>query len=438
MTKITAYRGSIFHFKKLPKSAFDSESYQFIEDGILIVKNGKIESLTDYCNIDKKYLQKIKLIDYSGYVIMPGFIDAHIHYPQSEMIASFGEQLMEWLNNYVFPTERKFSSYEYSKKTSDFFLDTLLRNGTTTAMVFSTVHETSANALFESSKQRNMRMITGKVLMDRNAPDYLLDTPESSYIESKRLINKWHNRGRLSYALTPRFAATSTEAQLEIVSELKKEFPDTYLQTHLSENVDEVKFVKELYPWSRDYTNVYEKFDLLGEKSIFAHAIHLSDTEFQTLRDSNSIVTWCPTSNHFLGSGSFNLGKAKKYDLRVSIGTDVGGGSSFSMLQTLKSAYKTVAQQRLKLSALRSLYRATLGNAKALSLEDKIGNFELGKEADFIVVDMESTPFLKYRMKFTETLEDKLFCLCILGDDRNIKATYIYGNLMHTKDGECN
>jgi len=434
MSKLIAYRGSIFHFVNIPESAFDQKSYQFFEDGLLIVEEGKISSVGNIKDFDKDYLKGINIVDYSGHLIMPGFIDSHIHYPQSEMIASYGEKLMEWLNNYVFPTERKFSSYEYSKKTSDFFLNELLRNGTTTAMVFSTVHETSVDALFESSEQRNMRMITGKVLMDRNAPDYLTDTPEKSYTESKRLINKWHNRSRLSYALTPRFAPTSTEAQLEVVSDLMKEFNDVYLQTHLSENKNEVKFVKELYPWSRDYTNVYEKFDLLGEKSVFAHAIHLSDVEFKTLSDSRSVVSWCPTSNFFLGSGSFKLGKAQKYGIRVSIGTDVGGGSSFNMLQTLKSAYKTVALQDLKLSALKSVFRATLGNAKALSLDDKIGNFEIGKEADFVVVDMESTPLLKYRMAFTETLEDKLFCLCILGDDRTIKATYVYGDLLHERD----
>ena len=434
MSKLIAYRGSIFHFVNIPESAFDQKSYQFFEDGLLIVEEGKISSVGNIKDFDKDYLKGINIVDYSGHLIMPGFIDSHIHYPQSEMIASYGEKLMEWLNNYVFPTERKFSSYEYSKKTSDFFLNELLRNGTTTAMVFSTVHETSVDALFESSEQRNMRMITGKVLMDRNAPDYLTDTPEKSYTESKRLINKWHNRSRLSYALTPRFAPTSTEAQLEVVSDLMKEFNDVYLQTHLSENKNEVKFVKELYPWSRDYTNVYEKFDLLGEKSVFAHAIHLSDVEFKTLSDSRSVVSWCPTSNFFLGSGSFKLGKAQKYGIRVSIGTDVGGGSSFNMLQTLKSAYKTVALQDLKLSALKSVFRATLGNAKALSLDDKIGNFDIGKEADFIVVDMESTPLLKYRMEFSETLEDKLFCLCILGDDRTIKATYVYGALLHERD----
>lgn len=432
---VSIYRASILHFLDAPQHHENNNGkcYQYFEDGLLIIENGKVKAVGEAKDLLKSVPIDAKVIDYSNYLIMPGFIDTHIHYPQTEVIASYGEQLLEWLNKYVFPTERKYVNRDYAKHMSIFFLDELLRNGTTTAMVYSTVHANSADALFECAEHINMRIMTGKVLMDRNAPEYLLDTAESAYTDSKKLIEKWHGRGRLSYVVTPRFAPTSTDAQLEVASNLLKEFPGVYLQTHISENRNEVKWVHDLYPWSKDYTDVYDHFGLLGERSLFGHAVYFSDREFQRFYETKSVIAWCPTSNFFLGSGLFNLQKAREYKNRVGMGTDVGGGSSFSMLRTLNEAYKVASLQGATLSPLESFYYLTLGNARALSLEDKIGNFETGKEADFVVLDLKSSPLLNYKIERADSLSDKLFNLAILGSDRTIKATYLCGALKYIK-----
>ncbi len=251
---------------------------------------------------------------------------------------------------------------------------------------------------------------------------------------SNSWIKKWHGKNRLKYAVTPRFAPTSTEAQLEVAKTLTKEFPKVYLQTHLSENRSELEWIKELYPWSIDYTDVYEKFDLLGNKSIFGHCIHLTDRAFSAIEESNSIVSWCPSSNFFLGSGVFNISKAMHHDLNLSIGTDVGGGNRIFMLQALNEAYKAASLRNIKLSPLHSLYYSTLGNARALKLDKNLGNFSIGKDADFIVMDPANTPLMKERAKYSKTFADKLFGLQMLGDNRTIKATYIYGKLRYKNE----
>jgi guanine deaminase len=430
---IKAYRGAILHFLDYPKHTHDKEAYQYFPDGLLIVAKNKIQAVGNFKDLHSTLPNTTEIIDYKNHLIMPGFIDTHTHYAQTEIIASFGQQLLEWLNTYVFPTEAKHNDPQYATKIADYFLEELLRNGTTTAAVFSTVHINSADTLFACADKLNMRIITGKTMMDRNAPEYLLDTPASSYADSKALIEKWHGKNRLQYALTPRFAPTSSEAQLEMVAKLKKEFPDTYIQTHISENKNEVKWVQELFPWSKNYTDVYDHYGLLGDKTILGHAVHISDQEFQRLTTTRSVISWCPTSNFFLGSGLFNLKKAREFNTRIGIGTDVGGGSSFSMLRTVNEAYKTAAVQGTILSPLESFYYLTLGNARALSLEKFIGNFESGKEADFIILDLHNTPLLDYKMQHAKTLEDKLFNLAILSDDRAVQATYINGTLRYKK-----
>jgi guanine deaminase len=434
MSNIQAYRGSILHFLRRPESISDTDSFQFIEDGLLIIESGKISKIDEFTIASKTLSKDIIIVDYSGYILFPGFIDTHIHFPQLEMIASYGEHLLEWLENYVFPTEKKYENKNYALKQAHFFVHELLRNGTTTAAAYSSVHKTSADMLFEVANEIDMCLITGKVMMDRNAPDYLLDTPESAYEDSKDLITKWHGKNRLKYAITPRFAPTSTEAQLEVAKTLKEEFPESYLQTHLSENKNELNWIKELYPWSIDYTDVYEKFDLLGDKSIFGHCIHLTDRAFSVIDESRSIVSWCPSSNFFLGSGFFNIKKAMQHDLNLSIGTDVGGGNRIFMLQVLNEAYKVASLSNIKLSPLHSLYYSTLGNAKALKLDKNIGNFNIGKDADFIVLDPANTPIMKERIKHSKTFADKLFSLQMLGDNRTIKATYIYGKLRYKNE----
>jgi guanine deaminase len=296
------------------------------------------------------------------------------------------------------------------------------------------VHKQSVEAFFEASEARNTRMICGKVMMDRNAPDFLCDTPESSYEDSKSLIDTWHNNGRQLYAVTPRFAITSTHEQLEKAGQLMAEYPDVYMQTHISENKDEMAFVSELFPEAKDYLDVYDQYNLLGKRSIFAHGIHLNEREHQRFRETGSSVSFCPTSNLFLGSGLLDIKELEQQQVAYSVATDVGGGTSFSMLQTLSEAYKVTQMNGNKLSPLKSLYLATLGNAKTLQLEDKIGSFKIGNEADFAVLDFNSTPIMALKQAKCKTLAEKLFAMIILGDDRAVQATYVAGNCVHDRD----
>ncbi len=428
---IKGFRGSILHFLSEPTQENFAVSYQCIDDGLLLISDDKIISIGEYSNLIKNLDKHIEITDYSGKILMPGFIDTHIHFPQLEIIAAYGRQLLEWLSLYVFPTEGKYSDKPYSSSKASFFLEELLRNGTTTAVIYPTVHINSVETLFEKAEKLGMCIISGKVLMDRNAPLYLMDTPKTSYEESKYLINKWHSKGRLKYAITPRFAITSTEEQLEVASTLKEEFPDVYIQTHLSENKEEVKLIKQLYPWSIDYINVYEKFNLLTPKTILGHCIYLSARGYGVVKETESVISWCPSSNFFLGSGVFNLQKAIRNGVNVAIGSDVGGGNRIFMLQVLNEAYKVAALKNIKLSPFSSLYTLTLGNAKLLKLQDEIGNFETGKYADFVVLDPCNTPLMSERMKNTRHLEDTLFTLQMLADNRCVKATYIKGELKY-------
>jgi guanine deaminase len=385
MSSLKAFRSSFLDFIADPFYVSESESVRYIPDGMLVLEDGKIKELGTYESLQHKYAE-ISLTNYPGMLIMPGFIDTHIHFPQTEVIAAYGEQLLTWLNKYTFPTEGKFKDKAYAQKVAAIFLDELLKNGTTTALVFATVHPESVDAFFEEANRRNLRMIAGKVMMDRNAPDFLTDTAETSYQETKALIQKWHKKDRLLYAVTPRFAITSTNEQLQLAGKLLKEFPDVYLHTHLSENVDEVAFVKQLFPESQGYLDVYDRAGLVGDRSVFAHGVQLTDAEFQRLSQANAAIAFCPTSNLFLGSGLFKIEKAKskEHPIKLGLGTDVGGGTSFSMLQTTNEAYKVAQLRRQKLSPFQALFLATLGGAKALNLADKIGNFDAGKEADFI------------------------------------------------------
>lgn len=435
---LQAIRSAFLDFVDDPFYASESNCVRYVPDGLMIVEDGIISDFGSYDDIHNNYAA-IPVTAYPNKLVMPGFIDTHIHYPQIEMIAAYGEQLLEWLNKYVFPTERKFENKAYAQKIASLFLDELLKNGTTTALVFATVHPQSVDAFFEEASRRNLRMIAGKVLMDRNAPDFLIDTPESAYEESKKLIQKWHNNGRLLYAITPRFAITSSDEQLRLAGKLLQEFPDVYLHTHLSENVKEVEWVAELFPDSQGYLDVYDRAGLVGKKSVFAHGIKLTDAEFKRLSEAKAAISFCPTSNLFLGSGLFKLYKAKfsEHPVKVGLGTDVGGGTSFSMLHTMSEAYKVVQLQSESLSAFKALFLATLGGAKALSLDDKIGNFDSGKEADFVVLDPQATPLMATRnqgltVRSLSELAEKVFGMMILGDDRAVQAVYVGGVLAHS------
>jgi len=429
------YRASILYFIADPDEK-GADSYHFYQDGALLVADGQIQAVGEYEPVARQLEQNeadYELVDRSGYLIMPGMIDTHIHFPQVEVIASYGEQLLDWLNNYTFPAERQFEDKEYASRIAEFFLDELIKCGTTSALVFGTVHKQSVEAFFEASEKRNTRMICGKVMMDRNAPEFLCDDPESSYSDSKALIEQWHGNGRQLYAVTPRFAITSTAEQLAQAGRLMAEYPDVYMQTHISENKDEVAFVGDLFPDAKDYLDVYDQYQLLGRRSVFAHGIHLNEREHQRLRETGASISFCPTSNLFLGSGLLDIAELEQQQVAYSVATDVGGGTSFSMLQTLSEAYKVCQLQGNKLSALKSLYLATLGNAKTLQLEDKIGTLEAGTEADFIVLDFNCTPLMTLKQSKCKTLAEKLFAMIVLGDDRTVKETYVAGQCLHQR-----
>ncbi|HHD57437.1 MAG TPA: guanine deaminase [Desulfobulbaceae bacterium] len=408
-----------------------------IQDGLLLVQGGMITWFGDWKEGEKNIPHSCPVHDLGDKIIVPGFIDTHIHFPQAEIIGSHGAQLLQWLDNYAFPAEMRYGDKHYAEKMADFFIHELLRNGTTTAMVFCTVHPQSVDSLFTAAEKKNMRIIAGKVLMDRNAPTELLDTARSGYQESRALIEKWHKRGRLLYGVTPRFAPTSTNEQLALAGKLKKEYPDIYLQTHLAENKDEIAWVRQLFPEREDYLDVYHHHGLTGERSVFAHCIHVEDGEWNRLRATDSAIAFCPTSNLFLGSGLFNLHRARKEGIRVGMATDVGGGTSLSMLQTVNEAYKVMQLQQQNLSTKELLYLTTLGGARALCLDHLLGNFQPGKEADFIVLDPEATQLLSMRSKKARTVNELLFACMILGDDRAVAATYVAGRLVHERHTEA-
>lgn len=430
---LRAIRGSFLDFVDDPFYVSEAESVRYIADGLLVLEDGKVKELGSYESLQAQYAG-VSVTAYPEMLIMPGFIDTHIHFPQTGIIAAYGEQLLEWLNKYIFPTESKFKDQAYAEEVAAIFLDELLKNGTTTALVFAAVFPESVDAFFAQAEQRNLRMVAGKVMMDRNAPDFITDTAETSYQDSKQLIEKWHKRGRLRYAVTPRFAPTSTKEQLRLAGQLLQEFPDVLMHTHISENINEVSWVKELFPECQGYLDAYDQAGLVGDRSVFAHGIHLTDAEFERLSEAQSAIAFCPTSNLFLGSGLFKIEQAKsvEHPVKVGLGTDVGAGTSFSMLQTANEAYKVAQLRQQKLSPFKALFLATLGGARALSLAEVIGNFDSGKEADFVVLNLRSTPLLAFRnpdvpAASLEKLAEIVFTLMIVGDDRAVHATYIMG-----------
>ncbi|MGB1010131.1 MAG: guanine deaminase [Thiolinea sp.] len=432
MTQISqtkAFRAAILHLLGDPGDDLQPlpEPVQYFADGLLIVENGHVVSVGEAEDLLPTLPAGCDVQVFPNQLIIPGMIDTHIHYPQTDMIAAYGEQLLQWLETYTFPTERQFADPAHADDVAEFFLSELLRNGTTTACVFGTVHPESVDAFFEAAQARNLRMIAGKVMMDRNCPEYLQDTPESGYEDSKSLIEKWHGKGRLSYAVTPRFAPTSSPEQLSKAGQLLEEYPDVYLHTHVAENKDEVKWVSELFPDSRSYLDVYHQHGLVKPRSVMAHSIYFDEEDKCLMAEQGAAASFCPTSNLFIGSGLFDLMDAKQHGMRVGIGTDVGGGSSFSLLQTVNEAYKVTQMCGNKLSPFQALYLATLGGAKALYLDDKIGNLEAGKEADFVVLNFDGTPLIERRLRGVEDIAERLFVLMMLGDDRVIEDSYIMG-----------
>jgi guanine deaminase len=374
--------------------------------------------------------------DYAGCLIAPGFIDTHVHYVQTGMIASYGEQLLDWLNRYAFPAEMAFRDPVHAEAMARVFCDELLRNGTTTALVFCAVYPQSVDALFAEAERRGMRIIAGKVLMDRNAPEQLRDTAQQGYDDSKALIGRWHGLGRALYAITPRFAGTSTPAQLDAAGTLWREHPSVLMQTHIAENRREIEWTAELFPERKNYLDIYDHHGLIGKRAVLAHGVHLSEDEICRCHESGAAIAHCPTSNLFLGSGLFQISRFKdaKRPVEIGLGTDVGGGTSFSLLTTMGAAYEIAQFDRRALSAVQAFYLATLGGARALALEDRIGSIIPGREADLIVLDPKATPLLALRSERAESIEDQLFALMMLGDDRAVAATYLAGKLAHARD----
>lgn len=420
-------RGRILSFKDDPAES-GSRAYSLINDGAVLVAGGLIEAVGEAHDILARAPEGALTDDHAGSFIMPGFIDAHVHYPQTQVIGSYGAQLLDWLANYTFVEEQKFADPAHCARVASFFLDELIRSGATTAMVYCTVHPQSVEAFFAEAEARAMRMIAGKVMMDRDAPTALMDTAQRGYDESKALIERWRGRGRLDYAITPRFAVTSTQAQLDAAGALAREFPYCYVQTHANENKAEIARVASLFPETRSYIDVYARAGLTGPRSVFGHCIHLQESEVAALAESRSVAAFCPTSNLFLGSGLFDQARLKRAGVRIALATDVGGGTSYSMLRTAAEGYKVLQLNGQSWPALDAFYRMTLGNARALSLDDRIGSIEPGKEADVIALDPRATPALAHRMETAGgNLEVELFALIMLGDDRAVRQTYIAG-----------
>ena len=427
-----AFRAPILHFTGKPDVRAGT-GYEYLPDGVLLVADGYVRALDSADSMAEKGFELEQCEHFPDHLLMPGLVDTHIHYPQTDVIASYGKQLIDWLNQYTYPTETGFSDAAHASEAADDFLDLLLESGTTTAMVYTTIFSESVEAFFHAAQQRNLRMIAGRTLMDRNAPSGLLDSVAEGERESRELIEKWHGKDRLLYAVTPRFAATSSREQLEMAGRLYHEYNGLYMQTHLSENHGEISWVKSLFPEAEDYLDVYDRYGLLGSKSVFGHGIHLSDRELDRLSVTDSRIAFCPTSNLFLGSGLFNLSAAEKAGVSVGVATDVGGGTSFSMIETLSEAYKVLQLQGQSLHPLEAFYRVTLGNARALHLEDCIGNLSVGKEADFILVDPGVSRIQRRRQGIAVTLEEQLFALQMLGDERNIARTYVMGEVANPK-----
>ena len=419
--------GRILSFKDDPAEA-GASALLFIENGAVLIATGRIQDVGEAGEVLRRAPEGVAVDDHSGCLVMPGFIDAHIHYPQTQVIGSYGAQLLDWLHNYTFVEEQKFADPEHCSRIAEFFLDELFRCGTTTAMVYCTVHPQSVDAFFAATERRNARMIAGKTMMDRDAPEALTDTAQRGYDESKALIQRWRQRGRLDYAITPRFAVTSSQAQLEAAGALAREFPEAYVQTHLDENKDEIDLVAKRFPGARTYLEVYERSGLLGPRSVFGHCIHLTDSEVAALAASRSVAAFCPTSNLFLGSGLFNQARLRQAGVPVALATDVGGGTSYSMLHTAAEGYKVLQLNGQSWPAVEAFYQMTLGNARALSLDSRIGAIEPRMEADLVVLDARATPAMAHRMEASNgDLDVELFALITMGDDRAVRQTYVAG-----------
>lgn len=435
-----AIRGRCLSYRDNPFTKPIKEYLRYEEDGLVVVEGGKIVSFGPALELLPHLDKTVPVTRYEDALICPGFIDCHVHYPQTEIIGAFGKQLIDWLNNYTFVAEQKFADKEYASAAAEVFLKEILRSGTTTAAVFCTVHPVSVDAFFEQSAKINMCNIAGKVLMDRHAPSALTDSAQSGYDETKRLIQKWHGNGRALYAVTPRFAPTSTEEQMEMAGAVWKEHPGTYLQSHISENRKEIEWVKTLFPDRKNYVDVYQHYGQLGPRAIYGHGVHFTKEDFRVFSETGAALAHCPTSNLFLGSGLFSLDQATQgsFPVRTGLATDLGGGTNFSQLVSMNEAYKIAQLNGFSLDAHKAFYLATRGAAVSLYLDETLGSIEPGYEADLTILDLKATPLIAHRLAYAGSLEEQLFALMTLGDDRAAKATYIAGELIYSRDSETN
>ncbi len=425
-----ALRGRALTFTGDPFRVGRDEAMHYESDALIAIAQGRITHFGNASKVRESLPPGVPIREFGrDHLILPGFIDCHVHYPQLQIIGAHGKQLLEWLEKYTFVAEQQFADPAHARRIAELFLDESLRQGTTSMASFCTVHAHSVDAFFEAAEARGMRTVAGKCLMDRHAPDSLLDTARRGYDESKSLIDRWHGRGRAGYAITPRFAPSSTPEQMELAGALWKERPGTWLQSHVSENLREVAWARELFPQCRDYLDVYEHFGQLGPRAIYGHGIHLTEAELRRLHDTGTALAHCPTSNQFLGSGLLDLHRATRSDrpVRVGLATDVGAGTSLSMLKTLGAACATAQLVGNSLSAPEAFYLATRGAARALYLDDRIGSLEAGMEADLVVLNLESTPLIRARMERCESLEEALFVQMTLADERAVAATFVAG-----------
>ena len=416
------FRGRVFSPLRDPFRTDPAASYLAFDDGFLAIDGAKIHGVGAWADHPDGEIIELG----TTHLITPGFFDTHLHAPQLEMIGSYGGHLLEWLERYTFPTEAKFGDPKYAARIAEIFFTELLRNGTLCALIFSTTHYEATRAFFVEAERRGFRGIIGKTMMDRNAPDALLETPADSYQQSRKLIEEWHNKGLLRYAITPRFAPTSTPALLERAGQLKREFPDAYVHTHISENRSEVAWVQQLFP-DAEYADVYDRYGLLDQRAVLAHGVYLTPEELDLLGRRKARIAHCPNSNLFLGSGLFRLHNVLNSGITVGLGTDIGAGTTPSMLTAMSDAYKVQQVQGVSLSPIELWYLGTLGGACALSLDDQTGSLEAGKSADFLVLDLRAKPLIAMRSERAQSFEDLLASLIFLGDDRVVRSAWIAG-----------
>ncbi|MGV6839189.1 MAG: guanine deaminase [Planktomarina sp.] len=421
----TLHLGQMIQFSGNPFAAPWQDVTQHNAFGGVVIESGKILDVGTADDMRRSY-PMAQIEDHGSRLILPGFVDAHVHYPQTAIIASWGKRLIDWLNTYTFPEEIRLSDPNYANLIANRYLDLCLANGTTTVASYCTSDPVSVTAFFEAANARGMRVVAGKTCMDRNAPPALCDTPQRAYDESKALLQAWHGTGRAVYAITPRFAPTSTPKQMEALGTLWREHPTCLMQTHLSEQTEELAWVADLFPNTKDYLDVYAQFGLLGDRGLYGHAIHLTDREVGVLADVQGGLVHCPTSNTFIGSGLFDMtGLAGR--ISTGLATDTGGGSSFSMLRTMAAAYEVGQLRGAPLHPAQLLWLATGGSAKVLHLQDCIGQLTPGHEADMVVLDLASTPAIAQRTDRADDIWEAVFPTIMMGDDRAIAATYVAG-----------